>query len=94
MAINPRPRVRAGDVRPVTSVIAVIVSIRCQFLIGNDKEIDRLAPDLQERLLLLNRIVGGRDVLSLRRLQAIALESDWRKHRINWTDSIALTTEL
>ncbi len=53
-----------------------------------------LSPDLQERLLFLNRIVGGRDVLSLRRLQAIALESDWRKQRTNWTDVIASTTEL
>ena len=53
-----------------------------------------LAPDLQERLLFLIRIVGGRDVLSLRQLQAIALESDWRKQRTNWTDVIASTTEL
>jgi hypothetical protein len=43
-----------------------------------------LAPDLQERLLFLIRIVGGRDVLCLRRLQSIALESDWRKQRDYW----------
>jgi len=43
-----------------------------------------LAPDLQERLLFLIRIVGGRDALCLRRLQPIALESDWRKQREEW----------
>jgi hypothetical protein len=43
-----------------------------------------LEPDLQERLLLLIRIVGGRDALCLRRLQPIALESDWRKQRECW----------
>lgn len=43
-----------------------------------------LAPDLQERLLFLIRIVGGRDVLCLRSLQPIALESDWRKQRECW----------
>lgn len=43
-----------------------------------------LAPDLQERLLLLIRIVGGRDALCLRSLQPIALESDWRKQRECW----------
>lgn len=53
-----------------------------------------LAPDLQERLLFLIRIVGGRDVLCLRRLQPIALESDWQKQRTKWTDSIASTIEL
>ena len=43
-----------------------------------------LAPDLQERLLFLIRIVGGRDALCLRSLQPIALESDWRKQRECW----------
>jgi hypothetical protein len=43
-----------------------------------------LAPDLQERLLFLIRIVGGRDALGLRSLQPIALESDWRKQRECW----------
>jgi hypothetical protein len=43
-----------------------------------------LAPDLQERLLFLIRIVGGRDALCLRRLQSIALESDWRVQRDCW----------
>ncbi len=40
-----------------------------------------LAPDLQERLLFLIRIVDGRDALCLRSLQPIAHASDWRKQR-------------
>jgi len=48
-----------------------------------------LAPDIQERLLLLNRIVGGRDALCLRRLQSIAIESDWRKQRQDWNKLIS-----
>ena len=48
-----------------------------------------LAPDLQERLLLLIRIVSGRDALCLRRIQPIALESDWRKQRQNWNKMIS-----
>ena len=43
-----------------------------------------LAPDLQERLLFLIRIVGGRDALCLRSLQPIALEFDWSKQRECW----------
>ena len=48
-----------------------------------------LAPDLQERLLFLIRIVGGRDVLCLRRIQPIALEPDWRKQRDCWNEVIS-----
>lgn len=45
-----------------------------------------LAPDIQEQLVLLGRVVEGRDTLSLRRLQSIALESDWRRQRAQWND--------
>ena len=43
-----------------------------------------LAPDIQEKLIFLDRIVEGRDSLCLRHLQAISLESDWRKQREKW----------
>lgn len=43
-----------------------------------------LAPDIQERLILLNRVVGGRDSYSLRRFQSIALESSWKNQRKLW----------
>ena len=47
-----------------------------------------LAPDIQEKLILLDRVVEGRDSFSLRRFQSIALEADWRTQRKHW-ESIA-----
>ena len=44
-----------------------------------------LAPEIQERLISMDRIVDGRDALCLRGLQSIALEPDWREQRDRWT---------
>ena len=44
-----------------------------------------LAPDIQEEILHLPRVVGGRDMIHLRQLQPIALVPDWRKQRRLWT---------
>lgn len=44
-----------------------------------------LAPPIQEQLLNLTRIVGGRDRWTLRDFQSIALEQDWRKQRERWS---------
>ena len=40
-----------------------------------------LAPDIQEEILFLSRVNGGRDPIHLRQLQPIALVPDWRKQR-------------
>lgn len=40
-----------------------------------------LAPELQERLLFLPRIEGGRESVFLRDLQPVAALPDWRKQR-------------
>ena len=40
-----------------------------------------LAPDIQEQILFLPRVLGGRDPIHLRQLQPIALIPDWRKQR-------------
>ena len=45
-----------------------------------------LAPDIQEQLLSLPRKVLGRDVLTLRKLQAIALEANFEKQRTAWRE--------
>jgi len=45
-----------------------------------------LAPDLQEELLFLPRVRGGRDPIHLQQLQSIALTPDWRKQRKMWLD--------
>jgi hypothetical protein len=43
-----------------------------------------LAPDIQEAVLFLPRVVRGRDPVTLRDLQPVALEPDWRKQRRLW----------
>jgi hypothetical protein len=43
-----------------------------------------LAPDLQEQLLFLPRIEGGRAEIHLRELQSITAVLDWRKQRRLW----------
>lgn len=45
-----------------------------------------LAPDIQEEILHLPRVAGGRDPIHLRQLQSIALVPDWRKQRKLWTE--------
>ncbi len=45
-----------------------------------------LAPDIQEEILFLSRVTGGRDPIHLRQLQSIALVPDWRKQRPVWSD--------
>ncbi|MFI4912933.1 MAG: hypothetical protein ACIAQZ_14830 [Sedimentisphaeraceae bacterium JB056] len=40
-----------------------------------------LAPDIQEQLLYLPQTVKGRDEITVRVLQKIALEPDWQKQR-------------
>ena len=45
-----------------------------------------LAPDIQEQLFSLDRIVEGWDwLLCLGRLQTTALEPDWRRQRKHWS---------
>lgn len=45
-----------------------------------------LAPDIQEEILFLSRVTGGRDPIHLRQLQPIALVPDWRKQRRLWKE--------
>jgi len=43
-----------------------------------------LAPDIQQEILFLPRVTGGRDPIHLRQLQPIALIPDWKKQRAAW----------
>ena len=43
-----------------------------------------LAPDIQEKLITLDLVIKGRDSLSLRQFQSMALDNDWRKQRQQW----------
>lgn len=48
-----------------------------------------LAPTIQEVLLSLRRTQKGRDELCLRRIQAIALEPDWKQQAEMWREVAA-----
>lgn len=43
-----------------------------------------LAPEIQEAILFTPEIQAGRDPVSLRQLQPIALTADWKKQRRMW----------
>lgn len=45
-----------------------------------------LAPDLQEAILFLPRIVSGRDPIPLRRLQPVCLTPNWQTQRTLWQE--------
>jgi hypothetical protein len=45
-----------------------------------------LAPDIQEAVLFLPRVGGGRDPVVLRDLQPVAAIADWRKQRRMWAE--------
>jgi hypothetical protein len=44
-----------------------------------------LAPDIQEKILFLPRVRGGRDGITLREVQPIAGEPDWQQQRVMWS---------
>jgi hypothetical protein len=82
LAIYYEDLIRQGHVHDYAEIAALGHVTRAR--VTQIMNLRLLAPDLQERLLFLIRIVGGRDALSLRRLQPITLESDWRKQRECW----------
>jgi hypothetical protein len=43
-----------------------------------------LAPDIQEAILFLPKVVAGHDPIKLKHLQPICLELDWGRQRERW----------
>lgn len=79
LAIYYEDLIRKGHVHDYAEIAALGHVTRAR--VTQIMNLRLLAPDLQERLLFLNRIVGGRVAWSLRDFQSIALEQDWRKQR-------------
>ena len=46
--------------------------------------LNHLAPDIQEGLLLLPTVTGGRDAINERMLRSIAAEKDWARQHAMW----------
>ncbi len=84
LAIYYEDLIRQGHVHDYAEIAALGHVTRAR--VTQIMNLRLLAPDLQERLLLLIRIVGGRDALCLRRLQAIALDPDWKMQRIQFQE--------
>ncbi|MBM4038173.1 MAG: hypothetical protein FJ290_06620 [Planctomycetes bacterium] len=51
-----------------------------------------LAPDIQEAILFLPRIVRGRDLITERDLRAITAMSDWDRQRVSWRGLRSMNT--
>jgi len=45
-----------------------------------------LAPDIQEAILFLPRVAGGRDPIYLEHLQALTALLDWQSQRRRWNE--------
>jgi len=45
-----------------------------------------LAPEIQDYLLSLPRITRGQDTVSLRSLQSVALQPEWKQQRRQWKE--------
>lgn len=45
-----------------------------------------LAPDIQDYLLFLPRFTSGQDTVSLRSLQSVALQPEWKQQRRRWKE--------
>ncbi len=43
-----------------------------------------LAPDIQEAILFLPKVMEGREPIKLKHLQPICLEMDWGRQRVRW----------
>jgi hypothetical protein len=52
-----------------------------------------LAPSIQEEVLFLPRISAGRDPVHVRKLQPIALETDWQRQRQMWRNLMRQTDD-
>ena len=52
-----------------------------------------LAPDIQEQVLFLPRVLSGRDPIHLRDLQPIAARLDWHNQRMMWRRLALRTAE-
>jgi hypothetical protein len=50
-----------------------------------------LAPDLQEEILFLARVLKGRDPIHLEDLQALTALLDWQSQRRRWNEMYGTT---
>jgi hypothetical protein len=79
LAIYYEDLIRKGHVHDYAEIAALGHVTRAR--VTQIMNLRLLAPDIQDSLLSLPRITNGQNALSLRLLQSIALQSDWKKQR-------------
>lgn len=82
LAIYYEDLIRKGHVRDYAEIATLGHVTRAR--ITQIMNLRLLAPDIQEELITLDRVIKGRDSLSLRQFQTIALDNDWRSQRKQW----------
>jgi hypothetical protein len=89
LAIRFDGMIRAGEVADYAELARLAHVTRAR--ITQIMNLLMLAPDIQEAILFLPRIAGGRESIKIRELQPIALVPDWRKQRRAWQTLIDAT---
>ena len=84
LAIRFEDLIRRGEVADYAELARLSYVTRAR--ITQIMNLRLLAPDIQEELLHLPRVIGGCDPIHLRQLQPIVLVADWRKQRKLWAD--------
>jgi len=82
LAIYYEDLIRKGHVRDYAEIATLGHVTRAR--VTQIMNLRLLAPDIQEELITLDRVIKGRDSLSLRQFQTIALDNDWRSQRKQW----------
>lgn len=82
LAIYYEDLIRQGHVHDYAEIAALGHVTRAR--VTQIMNLRLLAPIIQEELISLHRVIEGRDSLSLRQLQSIALVNDWKSQRKQW----------
>jgi hypothetical protein len=82
LAIRFDELLRIGDITSYAE-LAALGHVTCA-RVSQIMNLLQLAPDIQEEILHLPRILKGRDPIHLRQLQPIAAALEWRKQRLLW----------
>ena len=82
LAIYYEDLIRKGHVRDYAEIATLGHVTRAR--VTQIMNLRLLAPNIQEELITQDRVINGRDSLSLRQLQTIALDNDWKSQRQKW----------
>ena len=82
LAVYYEDLIRKGHVRDYAEIATLGHVTRAR--VTQIMNLRLLAPEIQEELISLERVIKGRDSLSLRQFQSMALDNDWRRQRQQW----------